>query len=353
MRSVLSRSDARPRSAFRPRTRALSLGLLACASLLAIRCGSVQRGVAGDPIRIDGSSTVYPISSTVAEAFKKDNPSARLEVAFSGTSKGFERFCKGETDIQDASRPIEAPEIAACRGADVGYIELPVAHDGLTIVVHPSNTWATSVTVAELKALWEPAAQGKVTKWSQIRKGWPDRAIALYGPGAQSGTFDFFTHAINGKERASRTDYTASEDDEVIVKGVADNPDALGYLGFGYVERHRAQLKVVPVDDLDQEIGPGPIEPSANTVRRGLYRPLSRPLFIYVNTKRLDRPEVKAFVNYYTLHGEALAAQAGCIPLNPRLYAVVEQRVTKRVEGTVFASPDAANRSLEQLLDTP
>jgi phosphate transport system substrate-binding protein len=196
--------------------------LLSCLGVFVVTCGiaaacsAPKRGVSGDPIRIDGSSTVFPISSAAAERFRKENPDARLDVAFSGTTAGFERFCKGETEIQDASRPIEPREIAACRQGSVGYIELPVAHDGLTVVVHPSNTWAASMTTAELKTQWEPAAQGKVMRWSQIRRGWPDRPMKLYGPGVRSGTFDFFTSVIVGQERASRTDYTPSEDDTLV-----------------------------------------------------------------------------------------------------------------------------------------
>jgi phosphate transport system substrate-binding protein len=332
-------------------SKCLALLAMSATATLPAACSSGPRGISGDAIRIDGSSTVYPITAAVAADFKKENPAAKVEVAFSGTSSGFERFCKGDIDIQDASRPIEAPEIAACKQTNIGYIELPVAHDGLTIIVHPSNDFATSMTVEELKTLWSAAAEKKITKWSQVRKGWPDRAIALYGPGAKSGTFDFFTATINGKEHDSRKDYTASEDDQEIVKGVAGNPDGLGYVGFGYYETHKSTLKVVPIDDGDQEIGPGAIEPSPNTVRRGLYRPLSRPLFIYVNTKRLDRPEVKAFVNYYIRNSETLATKAGGIPLNGMLYGLVQERVNKKLEGSLYEKPDSAGRSIEQLLN--
>jgi phosphate transport system substrate-binding protein len=332
-------------------SKSVALLAMSAAATFSTACGSGPRGTTGEPIRIDGSSTVYPITSAVAQDFKKENPEAKVEVAFSGTGSGFERFCKGETDIQDASRPIEAPEVAACKAANIGYIELPVAHDGLTIIVHPSNDFATSMTVEELKTLWSAAAEKKITKWSQVRKGWPDRPIALYGPGTKSGTFDFFTATINGKEHDSRKDYTASEDDQEIVKGVAGNPDGLGYVGFGYYETHKSTLKVVPIDDGDQEIGPGAIEPSPNTVRRGLYRPLSRPLFIYVNTKRLDRPEVKAFVNYYIRNSENLATKAGGIPLNGMLYGLVQERVNKKLEGSLYEKPDSHGRSIEQLLN--
>jgi len=332
-------------------SKCVALLAMSAAATLSAACSSAPRGAAGEPIRIDGSSTVYPITAAVAEDFKKENPAAKVDVAFSGTGSGFERFCKGDIDIQDASRPIEAPEVAACKAANIGYIELPVAHDGLTIIVHPSNDFATSMTVEELKTLWSAAAEKKVTKWSQVRKGWPDRPIALYGPGPKSGTFDFFTATINGKEHDSRKDYTASEDDQEIVKGVAGNPDALGYVGFGYYETHKSTLKLVPIDDGDQEIGPGAIEPSPNTVRRGLYRPLSRPLFIYVNTKRLDRAEVKAFVNYYIRNSETLATRAGGIPLNGMLYGLVQERVNKKLEGSLYEKPESAGRSIEQLLN--
>jgi len=314
-------------------------------------CSSRDRGVAGSLVTIDGSSTVYPLTSTVAEEFTKANPNARIQVRFSGTTNGFDLFCKGQTDIQDASRPIEAGEVDACRAGGVGYVELPVAHDGLTVIVNHANTWALTITTAELKRLWEPAAERRVQRWSQVRAGWPDRPITLHGPGTRSGTFDFFTSVIVGRERASRTDFHASEDDEVVVKGVSGDPNALGYVGYVYFDRHRDALKALRVDDLDEEIGPGPIEPSPNSVRRAIYRPLSRPLFIYVNTKRLDRPEVRAFVDYYLRNSEPLAEQAGCIPLNSRLYGLIQRRVAKRVEGSLYQRPDALSQSLDVLLN--
>ena len=328
----------------------LSWIVLGAASFVSA-CGSGGGDVATEPIRIDGSSTLFPLTTTVAEEFQRARPNAKVEVRFSGTGAGFERFCKGETDIQDASRPIEPNEIAACQAAGIGYVELPIAHDGLTVIVHPSNSWAETMTTAELKALWEPAAQAKITRWSQIRPGWPDRRINLFGPGPRSGTFDFFTLVIVGHERESRGDFTGSEDDEVIVKNVANDSQALGYVGYVYYERHRDALRAVRIDDLDQGIGPGAVEPSPDSVRRGLYRPLSRPLFIYVNTKRLDRPEVKAFIDFFTRNSEALAIQAGCIPLNPRLYGLVQQRVMKRIEGSLYQAPGAAGRTLDELLN--
>jgi phosphate transport system substrate-binding protein len=317
---------------------------------VAIACASDTAGVTGDIIRIDGSSTVYPLTTAVVEEFAKTHPASRVEVRFSGTSAGFERFCKGELDILDASRPVEQPELDVCRASNVDFVELPVAHDGLTIIVHPTNSWAESLTIRELKMLWEPAAQGKIARWNQIRREWPDRPIALFGPGPSSGTFDFFTLVVVGQERASRTDYTASEDDEAIVRGVAGNPEALGYVGYSYFERHRSEVKAAGIDDLDDSIGRGAIEPSVDTVRRGIYRPLSRPLFIYVNSQRFERPEVKTFVDFFLRHIGTLAPQTGGIPLNARLYELVQLRATNRVRGSVYSSPDASQRTLDELL---
>src|SRR5262245_21367696 len=322
---------------------AICLALLVC-------CAACQRGVAGAPIKIDGSSTLYPLTSAVAADFKTANPSATIDVKFSGTDTGFAAFCKGESDIQDASRPIEASEIAACRDARVHFIELPVAYDGLTVIVNPANTWAEAMTVRELKALWEPAAVGKIMRWSQVRAGWPDEPVKLFGPGPESGTFDFFTEAVVGDERKSRNDYTTNADDEGIVKAVAADRNALGYVGYTYLERHRDILKAVKIDDLDDSIGRGPIEPSPDTVRRGLYRPLTRPLFVYVNTDRMSRPEVKAFVDFYMKQSPALAAKFE-IPLNPGLYNVVQQRENQRVEGSVYEKPGARDETLDRLLN--
>jgi phosphate transport system substrate-binding protein len=319
------------------------------ALLWSFACGGGRVEPSGT-VTVDGSSTLYPLTMAVAEQFRKTHPAVRIDVRYSGTSAGFERFCKGETDLQDASRPIEAPEIAACKANNVGYVELPVALDAITVIVPAGNAWLKSMTTTELSKLWAPAAQRRVTTWRQIRVEWPDEPIALFGPGPKSGTFDFFTRAIMGAERASRTDYTASENDDVIVNGVAANAHALGYVGYTHFDRHRTTLRAIPIDDLDEEIGPGPVEPSPNTVRRGTYRPLARPLFLYVHTKRLDRPEVRAFVDFYTRQSETLATHTGGIPLNSLLTTLVQQRAAGRVEGSVFQRPDAASRSLEQLL---
>src|SRR5687767_9240883 len=270
--------------------------VLAGAAVMALAvtgCGGGTKSdeSAGEPalIRVDGSSTVFPISEAIAEEFQKANPNVRPTVATSGTGGGFQKFCRGEIDINDASRPIKPVEIEACKKAGIEFIELPVAYDGLAVVVHPKNTWAASMTVAELKTLWAPEAQGKITRWNQVRSSWPDREIHLFGAGVDSGTYDYFTEAIVGKEGSSRGDFTSSEDDNVIVQGISSDETALGFLPLAYVEQNRSALKLVPVEDGKKENGDGPITPSAGTVRDGTYQPLSRPLFIYVSRKAAER----------------------------------------------------------------
>ena len=240
-------------------------------------------------ITIDGSSTVFPVTEAVAEEFQREHKGTRITVGISGTGGGFQKFCRDEIDIADASRPITPTEVEACAKGGVEYIEIPMAYDGLAVVVHPKNTWATSMTVAELKTLWEPAAQGKVMRWNQIRAGWPDREIHLFGAGVDSGTFDYFTEAIVGKTDQSRGDYTSSEDDNVIVQGVSGDELALGYFGYAYYEENQDKLKVVAIDDGNEANGAGAILPSPASVADGSYHPLSRPIFIYPRVKSLDR----------------------------------------------------------------
>ncbi len=302
-------------------------------------------------IAIDGSSTVFPITEAVAEDFKASNGSAPVTVGFSGTGGGFKKYCRGETTISDASRPISTGELEACAQAAIGFIELPVAYDGLAVVVHPKNTWATSMTVAELKTLWEPEAQGKIMKWSQIRAGWPDQDIHLFGPGVDSGTFDYFTEAINGKSKASRGDYTSSENDNILVQGVAGDEYALGFMGLAYYEENRGTLALVGVDDEDPSNGDGPIEPSFEIVRNGTYRPLSRPLFIYVNPAELARPEVQAFVDFYLANAPILSKEVGYVSLTDEEMALVKARLAARTPGTMFAEHLAqSQKSLTELL---
>jgi phosphate transport system substrate-binding protein len=302
-------------------------------------------------ITIDGSSTVFPVTEAVAEEFQKANQGMRVTVGISGTGGGFQKFCRGEIDIADASRPITPAEIEACAKGSVEFIEIPVAYDGLAVVVNPKNTWATSITVAELKKMWEPAAQGKVTRWIQIRPGWPDREIHLFGPGVDSGTFDYFTEAINGKQDASRGDYTSSEDDNVIVQGVGGDENALGYFGFAYYAENKDKLKLVAVEDGDDTNGKGPILPSVETVGNGTNRPLSRPIFIYPKVVALDRPEVKSFIDFYLSQGNALVQEVGYIPLKASEYELVRTRFTSRKTGSMYQGTDSHSQvTLEQRL---
>lgn len=316
-------------------------------------CGGGQQTAGGEErstITLDGSSTVFPISEAVAEEFQKISPNVRVTVGISGTGGGFQKFCRGETDISDASRPIRPAEIEACQKAGIEYIELPIAYDGIAVVVNPKNTWANAITVDELKRLWAPEAQGKVTRWNQVRGGWPDREIRLFGAGVDSGTYDYFTEAIVGKEGASRGDFTSSEDDNVLVQGVSGDELALGFLPLAYVEENRSILKIVPVDDGKKENGDGPITPSAQTVRDGTYQPLSRPLFIYVARKVADRPEVQRFVDMYFSSPE-LMREVGYVELTPQIYELARKHFADRRVGTAFGSGGSqVGMTLEALL---
>ncbi|MEW6683786.1 MAG: PstS family phosphate ABC transporter substrate-binding protein [Nitrospirota bacterium] len=287
-------------------------------------------------IKVDGSSTVYPITEAVAEEFQKKNPKVRVTVGISGTGGGFKKFCGGETDISDASRPIKVSEVELCLDNKIAYIELPVAYDGLAVLVNPKNDWVTSMTPKELKKLWEPAAQGKIKRWSQIRAGWPDKEIHLFGPGVDSGTYDYFTEAIVGKEHSSRGDFTASEDDNVLVQGIANDPLALGFFGVAYYEHNKDRLKLVAIDDENPKNGDGPILPEFENVKNATYQPLSRPIFIYVNKKALDRAEINAFVKFYLTEGRPLVKEVGYIPLPDDVYDLALKRTESRVVGSVF-----------------
>jgi phosphate transport system substrate-binding protein len=325
--------------------------------LTAGACGRTENAPAGSDetalsgtIQVDGSSTVYPITEAFAEEFQGANRNVRVTVAISGTGGGFQKFCRGETDISNASRPIRAAEMDACQKAGIEFIELPVAYDGLAIVVNPKNDWAASVTVQELKTLWQPEAQGKVMRWNQVRAAWPNREIRLFGAGVDSGTFDYFTEAINGKEKASRGDFTSSEDDNVLVQGVGGDELALGFIPLAYFEENRSRLKLVPVDDGKADNGSGPIAPSAETVRDGTYQPLSRPLFIYVARTAADRPEVQRFVDSFFTSPE-LVREVGYVELTPPLYDLAKQHFTDRKVGTAFGSGGSqVGMTLEQLL---
>ena len=334
--------------------RLCALAFVSAAAATACGGGSSEAPAASNAaptlIQLDGSSTVFSISEAVAEEFQKANPGIRVTVGISGTGGGFQKFCRGETDISDASRPIRPTEIESCQKAGIEYIELPIAYDGLAIVVNPKNSWATSVTVAELKTLWSPDAQGKVIRWNQVRSSWPNREIRLFGAGVDSGTYDYFSEAVVGKEGASRGDFTSSEDDNVLVQGVSSDELALGFLPFAYVEQNQDKLKLVPVDDGKPANGGGPLSPSAETVRNGTYQPLSRPLFIYVAKKAAERPEVQKFVAAY-FDASALIREVGYVELTPQIYDLAKKHFAERKVGTAFgAGGSQVGLTLEQLL---
>jgi len=327
-------------------------------SLLVAACGGGQSqegqpGATGrvtGAIKVDGSSTVYPIAEAVAEEFKKENPAVDVQVGTSGTGGGFQKFCRAETDISNASRPIKPTETDTCKTSGVEFVELPVAYDGLAVVVNPKNTWATSMTVEELKKVWAPEAQGKITRWNQVRASWPDRELHLFGAGVDSGTYDYFTEAVVGKEGASRGDFTSSEDDNVLVQGIANDELALGFMGIAYVEQNKGKLKLVPVDDGKKENGEGPVLASAETVRNGTYQPLSRPLFIYVARKSADRPEVEKFVNSYFTRGKELVSEVGYVPLTDQIYQLAQKHFSERKVGSAFKEGSQVGVTLEELL---
>ncbi len=322
----------------------LALGACLTGILVSVfACGGGQAGSApgGAPvIAVDGSSTVFPIAEAVAEEYQQVDPAARVTVGVSGTGGGFKKFCAGETDISNASRPIKAVELEACAAAGIQFIELPIAYDGIAIVVHPENGWVGTLTPADLKRMWEPAAQGTVMTWNQIRPDWPDSELHLFGPGVDSGTFDYFTQAIVGEEGASRGDFTSSEDDNMLVQGVATDPQALGFFGYAYYEENRRRLKLAAIDDGDDTNGAGAIPPSPESVRDGTYQPLSRPIFVYVNPEALARADVAGFVNFFLSDGAPLVREVGYVPLTDAEYALVQQRVDDRVTGTMFGHGD-------------
>lgn len=297
-------------------------------------------------IKIDGSSTVYPITEAMAEEFGNRNPGINVTVGISGTGGGFNKFCAGETDISNASRPIKQAEIDKCKAAGIKYIELPIAYDALTIVVNRRNTWLSSITVSELKKIWEPAAQGTITRWNQVRSSFPNQPITLYGPGTDSGTFDYFTEAINGKAGDSRSDFNASEDDNVLVQGVSQDQYAMGYFGFAYYEENQGRLNAVSVD---AEKGGGPVAPSRPTVENNTYVPLSRPLFIYVSERAAQRPEVRQFVSFY-LSSPQLVDETGYVRLPREAYSLARQHMDASSYGTRFTG-STVGLSIQQLLE--
>jgi len=298
-------------------------------------------------VKMDGSSTVFPIAEAVAEEFQiQKRGKVRVTVGIAGTGGGFKRFCRGETDISNASRPILKEEMEACRAAGIKYIELPVAFDALTVVVNPQNTWAKSLTPADLKKMWEPAAQGRITKWNQVRADFPAEPIMMFGPGADSGTFDYFTEAVNGKAKASRTDFQASEDDNVIVQGVSSNKGAIGYFGFAYYIGNKDRIKAVPIQNKKGT----PVTPNIEAVIDGSYEPLSRPLFVYVKETSAQRPEVKEFVQFLLGEGADLAKEVGYVPLPQQAYQLALKHFNEKKMGTVFGGVPEVGVTIDALL---
>ncbi len=310
---------------------------------------AVSLGAAGEDkfVRIDGSSTVFPVTEAVAEDFQKSKRGAvRVTVGISGTGGGFKKFCRGETDVSNASRPILRKEMDDCKAAGIEYYELPIAFDAITVVINPKNTFVKQLTLAEMKKMWQPEAQGKVTRWKQVNPQWPDASMKLFGPGADSGTFDYFTEAVVGKSKSSRGDFTASEDDNVLVLGVSRDVNGLGYFGFSYYFENRDKLKAVPiVNDKGQ-----PVAPSLETVIGGSYNPLARPIFIYVSAKSLARPEVNEFIEYYLKNAAKLAQEVKYVPLPEKAYAMARDHVRKGKKGTVFGGEAEAGVTIEELL---
>ncbi|RKS53817.1 phosphate ABC transporter substrate-binding protein (PhoT family) [Gillisia mitskevichiae] len=307
--------------------------LIAILSFAVISCGNNkgqdnENGEAGSgTISIDGSSTVYPITEAVAEEFRAEQPDVDVTIGVSGTGGGFKKFGRGEINISDASRPIKESEAAIAKENNITYVELEVAYDGLAVVINPENDWATTFTVEELKKIWEPAAQGKIMKWNQINPAWPNEEIHLFGPGVASGTFDYFTEAIVGESGSSRGDFTASEDDNVLVQGVSGDKYGLGFFGLAYFEANQDKLALASVDG-----GNGPVKPSTETVKNGTYAPLSRPLYIYVNSSSLKDKQVIDFVNFYLDEAGALAKDVGYISMTKEEYAIQKEKFNKFVK---------------------
>lgn len=297
-------------------------------------------------IKIDGSSTVYPITKIVADKFQIAKKNAvTTTVDISGSGGGFKKFCRGEIDIVNASRPILRDEVQQCKNSNIQYIEIPIAYDALTIAINPANTWSSSMTTAELKKMWEPAAQGKITHWNQINPAWPNEPFVLYGADEDSGTFDYFTEAIVGRTKSIRKDFTQSENDNHLVEGVANNKNAIGFFGFGYYIENQNQVTAVAINH-----GKGGVLPSADTVEDGSYQPLSRPVFIYVNIKSTDKPEIREFVDFYLKNALLLVKEVEFFPLPPRAYKTMLEHFNSKRVGTIFNGKPAIGLTIDELI---
>lgn len=323
-------------------------------ALLLSACSGVEAPPGADPIfndisgriLIDGSSTVYPVSQAMAEEFGYLAAGVQIPVGVSGTGGGFTKFCAGELDIANASRPIKESEAAVCAANGIEFIEVPVAFDGLSVLVNPANDWVECLTVEQLKTIWEPQAEGVINNWNQVDPSFPDEPLLLYGPGTDSGTYDYFTDVIVGEEGASRGDYTGSEDDNILIQGVAGNTSSLGFFGFAYYEENQNRLKLVAVDG-----GDGCVEPTAETIANGSYQPLSRPIFIYVNADDAERPEVEAFIDFYLSEGPEIIPDVGYISFPAEYYDILIHRVAAGRTGSIFLESDlTSGTQLDDLL---
>ncbi|QDT00439.1 PstS family phosphate ABC transporter substrate-binding protein [Adhaeretor mobilis] len=309
--------------------------LFSLLALPALLCGC---GGQGESIRIDGSSTVYPVSEAAAEAYRVEHPEIRISVSQSGTSAGFSKFVKGETDISDASRPIKDSEVEEARANGIEVVGFVVAQDGLAVVANPENDWCDSLTVEQLKTIWRPEAKGTVSTWQDVNPDWPDVPLKLYGPGTASGTFEYFTQVINGEKKASRPDYTPSENDNMLVRGVSNEKGGLGYFGYAYYAENKEKLKLLGVDAGE---GDGPVKPDEASVKDGSYKPLARPIFIYVSKKSLARPAVSEFVNFYVENAEKFAVQK--LYVSPSQDELASNAELLKSEATAHLEPTAAN----------
>lgn len=335
-----------------PTVRTISFSILCSLGVGLAGCGGDDGSPRMNPsdapvIKIDGSSTVFPIAEAVAEEFQlSQRGGVRATVGLSGTGGGFKKLCRGDADVSNASRPILTEEMETCRAAGVQFMELPIAFDAITVVVNPANDWVKDITIEDLRKMWEPAAQGVITRWNQVRPEWPDEPLMLFGPGADSGTFDYFTEAVMGEAKASRGDYTASEDDNVLVQGVAHNKNALGYFGYAYYLPHAERMRALAV----QSPGGESVLPSIETVTDGSYQPLSRPLFIYVSAASAKRPEVHQFIEFYLIEGPALVEEVGFVPLPAEATKTALEQFRAGRLGTVFGGHPEVGVTIEELM---
>jgi phosphate transport system substrate-binding protein len=303
-------------------------------------------GAHAQTVRIDGSSTVYPITEGIAEDFQKSTK-IRVTVGVSGTGGGFKKFCRGEIDVANASRPITLKEIEDCTKQGIKFYEMPVAFDAMTVVIHPKNTFVKQLTIQQLRKMWEPAAQGKITHWNQIDPTWPNQRLSLFGPGADSGTFEYFTEAVNGKSKASRGDFTASEDDNILVKGVSTHPFGLGYFGYAYYEENKTTVKAVPIVNKDGVA----VYPNEKSVMDGTYNPLARPIFIYIKEDSLKQPHVRRFVEFYMKNVSRITKEIKFVPLPDKVYIANLKHIEKNRVGSVFGGHNKVGMTIEELVN--